>query len=269
MNDRGIPSRGKAIRNIYLAIAGLLLVIYAYLYIFGPLEPSINNVILTGMSPLAAFFSAVFATVVFEEYHPSDQPRKMWLGIMFGTWLWFAAEMIWAFNYITSGNSPAVTSADLGWIGGYPVFTIAIYYQFVLMMPSRRDFVWKLVVAVWALLLTLPAIIVFILGEINFGGYIGYFYPLADLALGVSGFLLVRLLRGSMLTRPWIGMIFFAFSDLFYAASIQSGIYDWSVSNNMLLSLFVDANYVFAYFLIALGFLENWMLIRFGLSPSS
>lgn len=268
MSDRRIASRGSAIRTAYLTVAAFLLAAYVCLYIFVPFEESLNSVILTWMGVAASLFAAVFAAVVYAEYQPSDQPRKMWGGFMLGALLWFAAEVAWAFSYINLGEVPSPSLADLGWLAGYPVFSIAIYYQLVLLQPDRRDFFAKLILIIWAILLIVPGAALLVVGDFHFGNYISYFYPLADLALGVSGLLFVRLLRGSMLARPWVGMIFFAVSDIFYAASVHTGIYDWSVSNNIIISLFVDTNYVFAYFLMALGFLESWVLIRFGLSPS-
>lgn len=265
MSDRPLSPGRTSLRTIFLIAAFVILMVYVYLYLFAPFTEPLNNNILTIISAAASLPAALFAALVFLEYHPLDQPRKMWQGVTIAIWMWFASEIIWAFIYLAFEESPGASLADLGWFLGYPVFSIAIYHQLVLLQPARRALIRNIILAVWAALLVIPLVAVLIVGDFHFGNYVSYFYPLADIALGVAGLWFVRLFRGSMLTRPWLGMIFFSFSDVFYAASVQTGVYDWSASNKMILSLFVDTNYIFAYLLIALGFLENWSLIRFGL----
>jgi hypothetical protein len=77
--------------------------------------------------------------------------------------------------------------------------------------------------------------------------------------------MLIYFFRGGMIGRPWIGMVVFGVSDFFYAWAFQTGIYAWSLENSNLLTLAIDASYLSAYLILWLGFVNHWLLIRYGL----
>jgi hypothetical protein len=155
--------------------------------------------------------------------------------------------------------------ADAGWAVGYIFFAIAIFYQYALILPAQQKRIRNVIYGVSAAVLVLPLLALSVMHIFTLENYVNYFYPVTDLAIGISGLMLVYFFRGGMLTRPWVGMVVFGISDFFYAWAVQAGLYEWSVQNGNLFTLFADSTYLFAYLFLTLGFVHQWVLINYGL----
>ncbi len=102
-----------------------------------------------------------------------------------------------------------------------------------------------------------------------FDAALNSFYPAADLVLALLALWLVNHFTGGAFSRPWLGLLAFAFADLLYAWIEISGLYSWSVDQSNLLSTAADVVYLGAYLLLGLGILSHWVFLKYGLrSPT-
>jgi hypothetical protein len=265
MNQKGHSFNPTLILTACYVFVFILVASYVFIYQVVPFEGAVNDSVLNALITFAALLAAVVSTAVFSHYHPEDHPRKVWLNIAIGCWFWFLSEAIWGVNYFYFEEVPTPSLADVGWAVGYVFFAIAIYYQYILILPSRQKRIRNIIYGVSAAVLVLPLLALSVMHLFTLENYINYLYPTADLAVGISGLTLVYFFRGGMLMRPWIGMVVFGISDFFYAWAVQVGIYEWSVQNGNLFTLFADSSYLFAYLFLTLGFVHHWILINYGL----
>jgi len=245
-------------------IAMALLGSYIYIYQTYPFEGAWNDILLSAITALAAAFAAVVATLAFSHYDKDDQPRIVWKNLLIACWLWFLGEVIWGYYYVTLGEVPP-SIADVSWTLGFVYFTIAIHQQHSLIASSRKLYYRNIAIGAWIVTLLIPLIVIPLLkSEWNLRAYIDFWYPFADLAVGIAGIMLMFTFQGGTLSRPWIGLVVFAFADILYAWAEQSWLYAWSSQNSSLLTLFIDSSYLAAYLILALGFLGHLLLLRYG-----
>jgi hypothetical protein len=243
----------------------LLFASYIFIYQYAPLGDSFNDSALNLITTLASLFVAAFATAIYLHYHPEDRPRRVWNNLMIGSWLWFTAELLWgALDYIY-GEVATPGVPDAFWVGGFVFFTIAFYWQYLLVVPSQQKRIRNIALGAWVLSLVLPLAGFLSAQAFTFADYINYFYPIADFAVGIAGLWLIFIFRGGALVRPWVGLVVFGISDLFYAWAEQTGVYAWSSENSNLLTLAIDSSYLAAYLILGLGFVGHWVLINYGL----
>jgi len=265
MNKKISSIAPASISIAYYILSIILIAGYVYIYQVAPFKGVLNNTILNLLITLAALFAAVISTANFYHYQPEDHPRAVWRNLMLGCWLWFLSETIWDVLYFNLGEVSAPTLADLGWMAGYGFFAAAIYHQYVLILPEMRKRIRNIVYGVSAVVLATPFLVLSTMRVFTLENYVNYFYPLADLSVGIAGLMFIYLFRGGMLMRPWLGMVVFGVSDFLYAWAVQAGIYRWSVDNGNLFTLFADSSYLFAYLFLAFGFMTHWILINYGL----
>jgi hypothetical protein len=248
--------------------AAIILGGYIIVYQYVPFTDPWNDVVLNLLTVLSAATAAIVAWLVFRSYEKDDSPRVIWQYLMIGCWLWFTGELIWAYFASTTGDVP-VGAADWAWISGFICFNISLYYQYSLLLPSKKVFYRNISIAIWIVVLLIPLVIVYLSDTPELRTYIDYFYPFADLAVGIAGILLIFTFRGGALTRPWLGLVIFGITDFLYAWAEQTGIYTLSAEQGNLLSLIIDSSYLAAYLILALGFLSHWVLLRYGIPESS
>lgn len=247
-----------------LLVALILLSGYIIVYQLSPFQPPWNDIFLNVTTAISAAFAAGIATLIFLHYETDDMPRVVWKYLMIGCWLWFAGEVFWAYFAITLGEVP-VGLADWSWVFGFVCFTFALYYQYSLITPIKKDFYRNTAIVSWMVVLLIPLAIAYFSNSLTLRTYIDFFYPAADLAVGIAGVLLIFSFQGGQLMRPWIGLVVFGITDFFFAWAEQAGLYSWSSENNNLLTLTIDASYLAAYLILALGFLGQWVLLRYGI----
>jgi len=249
----------------YYLFSVVLIAGYVFIYQSAPFEGILNDTVLNILIALASLLAAVVSTANFRHYQPEDQPRTMWRYIMLASWSWFLSEVVWDVLYFKVVEVPTPNVADIGWIAGYVFFAVAIYYQYVLILPSMQNRIRNIIYGVLSLVVAMPFLALSIMGDFTLENYINYFYPFFDLSIVVAGVIVIYFFQGGMLMRPWLGMIVFAVADFLYAWAIQTGIYSWSVDTGNSLTLIADSSYLFAYLILALGFISHWILIKFGL----
>lgn len=239
----------------YSFVSVLLLVAYVYIYQYAPLPNSLNDIFLGWTTPFIALVVAAIATLIYFYYYPGDVPRNVWLYLAMGCWFWFVAEVLWVII-----DQP-ISIADALWVCGFVCFTIAFYYQYSIVFPTKKRRIISIAIGAWALAVILPLAVLLVTGTFTFASYINYYYPVADLFVGAAGIALMFVFQGGALLRPWLGLVVFGASDLFYAWAEQTGLYETSD----MLTLAIDSTYVAAYMLLGFGFIGHWILINYGL----
>lgn len=250
---------------VYGFVAALLFAVNLYIYQFAPFEGSLNDTILNAIITLSALMAAVVATAILFHYDPGDYPYRIWLYMMLACWSWFLAELVWAVMAFVFVEVPAPDIPDVGWVSGNAFFTIALYHQYVTIFPAQKKRIIAIACGVWALAIFVPLMGLLVTHTFTAESYINYYYPIADLALGIAGVSLMFVFRGGALMRPWVGLFFFGISDLFYAWALQTGLYEWSAQNSDALTIAIDSMYLAAYFIFGIGLIGHWALINYGL----
>ena len=204
------------------------------------------------------------ATLNLSYYEKDESPRKVWKNLTIACWLWCAGEVFWGIYILILGEAP-MGIFDVCWMVGFIFFTLALYDQYSMVAPSKKILHRNVAIGAWIVALLLPLPVVFFTSNPTFKTYLDYFYPFADLAVGIVGSLLIFTFRGGAMMRPWLGLVVFGITDFLYAWAEQTGVYAWSVENGNLLSLIVDSSYLAAYLILALGFIAQWTLLRYGI----
>jgi len=93
---------------------------------------------------------------------------------------------------------------------------------------------------------------------ITYKTFVDLFYPVCALVVAGLALLLVLLLDGGLLSRPWVviatACFFVALSNLLYAFAFSQGLYQVNPAGGLdVLSYLVDLSYSAAYVLMALG----------------
>jgi len=263
MNEKGNGSKRATLIIAYF-LAVIFLAGYIVVYQYVPFADPWNDIILNFLTALSAASAAGIASLIFFYYDKDDMPRIIWKYLMIACWLWFVGEAIWGYFAVTFGEVP-VGVVDWSWILGFIFFTLALYNQYSLLSPEKKDFYRNIAIAAWIVVLLIPLVFMYFSGSPDVKTYIDYFYPFADLAVGIAGILLIYTFQGGQLMRPWVGLVVFGITDFLYAWAEQTGVYAWSSEQGNLLTLAIDASYLAAYLILALGFLAHWVLLRYGI----
>jgi hypothetical protein len=256
------PKRMSLSHAYFFSVA--LLIGYIAIYQLAPFAEPWDTIILNIVTALAAGFAAVVATLNLSYYEKDEVPHKVWKSLMIACWLWFAGEVFWGLYVLILGEA-LVGIFDVCWTVGFIFFTLALYYQYSIVAPSKKVFHRNVAIGAWIVVLLLPFPIMFFTSNPTFKTYVDIFYSAADLAVGIAGSLLIFTFQGGAMMRPWLGLVVFGVTDFLYAWAEQTGLYAWSVENGNLLSLIVDSSYLAAYLILALGFIAHWTLLRYGI----
>lgn len=244
-----------------------LLAGYITVYQASPFQPPWNDIVLNTLTALSAAFAAILASIIFFHYEKDDMPRIVWKNMMIACWLWFLGEVFWGYFAVTLGEIPSGI-VDWTWVIGFVYFTLALYYQYSLIEPFRKNYFRNIAVGAWIVVLLIPLGDTYFTNSLDPRTYFDFFYPFADLAVGIAGMLLIYKFQGGQLMSPWIGLVVFGITDFFYAWAEQAGVYAWSSENSNLLTLAIDSSYLAAYLILAIGFLGHWILIRYGIQEA-
>lgn len=261
------------IRGVAKIVAVIFILLYAAIYVNPPFSEFWNNVITNLLLVIPAALTAAVATMVWSHYDQTDVPRRIWLYFVIGLWLWVIAEITWGYLNVTQGEVEEGL-ADVFWVGAYFFFAPALFVQYhLLAQPSKRDLLKLTSIAV-PVFLALYILVYFLLitrggSETGFGTAVNAFYPVADLFLALVAIWLIRHFSGGAFARPWLGLLAFSFTDIFYAWIESSGIYSWTVDNANLWTAIFDTAYVGAYLVLGLGILSQWAFLKYGLRSST
>jgi hypothetical protein len=147
-------------------------------------------------------------------------------------------------------------------------------FQYRILAHPNRPELWTRVLLATLLLLTLNLLIYRLITSIEgapnqFDAALNSFYPAADLLLVLVAIWLASHFIGGAFSRPWLGLLAFAFADLLYAWAEISGAYSWGINQANLLSTVTDVAYFSAYVVLGLGILSQWVFLKYGLRSSA
>jgi hypothetical protein len=262
------------IRGIAKIVAVLFILGYAVLYSTEPFSETWNVILINAFLVVASSVTAYIATMIWARYDQSDAPRRVWGNFAIGLWLWAAAELTWGYLNVTQGEVPEGIS-DVFWVAAYFFFGQALLLQYrILAHPNKSELWTRIVVAILSLLmLNLLIYRLFISTGASpnpFDAALNSFYPAADLLLVLVAIWLASHFMGGAFSRPWLGLLAFAFADLLYAWAEISGVYAWGINQANLLSTSTDIAYFAAYVVLGLGVLSQWVFLKYGLySPTA
>jgi hypothetical protein len=188
---------------------------------------------------------------------------------MAGLWLWVAAEISWGVINMLH-DQVALGWPDVFWITAYGVLGLALYSQYqALFNPSVPKLINRTIISVLFVIgftLLVSSLFTSAAGtEHRLNAVVNSFYPVADMLLAVIALKLARNFGGGAFSRPWMGLIVFAISDLLYAWLEISGMYTWSVVEGNFYSTIADVSYVIAYLVMGLALLYHWLFLKYGM----
>jgi hypothetical protein len=266
----GLPpaQRSTLYFRLIVGAAILLVLVYAYIYIFEPFPSPGSNLASNLLTVFSSLASAVAATMVWAFYDKADAPRHIWDRFSVSLWLWFVAEVIWAFLNMRYGEVN-IGLADFFWVLAYGFMFGALIQQLKILSFENSETTRKRMAWMGVPFTLLTVLLVLIL--INFFYPLGFittlvngFYPLGDLLIGLLALWLVRSFQGGIFVRPWVSLILFAVTDFLYFVLEYSGAYSWGVENANPLSAMSDILYFAAYLAISVGIFGLWLSLRYS-----
>ena len=255
------PQRALAIALVVIVVNALLYLQPVYLLVGADIALFINN--LTNV--VTVLLSVWLAYHLFRSFHHRESQRLIWGSLLAGLVLWMIAEMTWDTYQLLRGiEGPAASPADIAWTLGYlaVICGLVLSLRAFRMRPSRP---WQFaVLAVFGIFVALAIIYLIIpaLGQaqagFSYNTFVSVVYPVCDLVMACLALVLVLVLKGGLLSRPWtaiaLGCFFAATSNLLYAFALSQGIFQVDPAAGLnLISYLVDTSYTFAYVMTALG----------------
>jgi len=233
---------------------------YAVVYQLEPFREWVNDLLTNLITNLAALVCALLATGIVFCFEPGEPPRRVWIWYATALWMWMVAEVIWSIYNLLFGEVPAFSAPDFLWMAAYLFFALALSRQFGLILFDRSQRPLKVGLAILSAVGLIPGFITVFTGG-GLGEFAGYFYPIADFAMGLAALILFISFRGGILAWPWISLLGFTLSDSLYTWAVTNDAYGWTTGGG-LLSLLIDLTYVFAYLLLAWGLLTQYRVLR-------
>ena len=253
---------GNRYRFPILFLFLLMTVFFAWTFAETPFPETINSLILNGGTTLSACIAAFIFSLIPLNFQKDEPPRVIWSSFALCLWLWTIAEAVWGYLYMRDGQVDVFTVADIFWLLGYFALTVSLARQFRLVLFARRETVIWVAIGMWlGLLLSITLILLVIQSDTPLEDFFSYFYLLADTLVGLLAIYLVYAFRGRALAIPWLTISSFVLSDFIYIRLTETGVYDY-VMSGISIALLADTLYVLAYFLVAWGGLEQYLLLR-------
>lgn len=254
--------------RIYAIVVFLFItILYAWTYASSPFSETTNSIILNSTTTLSALIVALILTRITFYFHRGEPPRVIWSTFAICMWLWTIAEGIWGYIYITGGEVPAFSLADVLWILGYFALTVSLARQFQLVFFQKYTIIWAVLGAWLAILVGIETILLATHSQAPFEDFFRYFYVFADSMVGLSALYLVYAFRGRALAIPWLTISSFVVTDILYIRLTETGVYDY-VMSGVSIALLSDTLYVVAYLIVAWGVFEQYLLLRLSTDHS-
>jgi hypothetical protein len=257
-------------------IAAVILIAFVYVYHFEPLSgrisPYWNEKLYDVLILIPAVAAALFGTLLTRQFTSDEPPHRIWLVFTIGWWWWVAGELSgFVYDEIYPVEYPEITFIDLCWLMGYFFFGLALYYQFRLIycaQKKRRSMPYLVLIGIGLAVtfgLTKLATTAGLGEGISWLAlYIAVLYPVCDLTEGVAAVWLSFLFGRGIWGRPWWGLIAFAIADGINIFFWIGGGDQMSDRAYYILDTFSNTVYVMGYCLVAIAFLANYNLIRYG-----
>jgi len=255
------PKKALTIALVVIVLNALLYLQPVYLFVGADIALFTNN--LTNV--VTALLSVWLAYRLFRSFHHRESQRLIWGSLLAGLGLWMIAEITWDTYQLMRGiDGPAASPADIAWTLGYlaVICGLVLSLRAFRMRPTKP---WQLAaLAVFGVFVVLAVVYLIIpaLVQAQAGSpylvFVTVVYPLCDLVMAGLALVLVLVLEGGLLSRPWtaiaLGCFFAAVSNLLYAFALSHGIFQVDPAAGLnLISYLVDTSYTFAYVMTALG----------------
>lgn len=242
---------------VYSAIVfvGLILAGYVYIYQAQPFPLPSNDYIIYFAFPFGALFPAIAVTAVLLSYQKDDKPYEIWQFLAIGLWVWVFAETIFAYLEVVLDDTPPPGLAEVCWLLGYGLIAFSLYKQYQL-ITKEKIAAWKPIAISLGVILLSPLLLFIFEIPFSLKDFIAYLYPLVDFAICIAALRLYILFGGGRLSRPWVGLFVLGIADAISA---------WQTATNVEGGqVFSTTIYLAAYFILAIGFLRQYLLLHFG-----
>ena len=129
-----MPSLNRQTRALVAIAAGsFLAIVLAYL-----LTPAARRALVADVSWTWAMVYAIACCAVAARHHPSSDQRRAWVWIGAGCGLFLAGRLVWTYyEVVLSATPPYPSLADVGFLGAYVCFLVAVT-KLVGAEPRRR-----------------------------------------------------------------------------------------------------------------------------------
>jgi hypothetical protein len=222
--------------------------------------------VINGLTNIAAASISIWMGFrLWQSTKRGDSQRAIWGSLTAGLIIWAIAEITWDLYQLLQGiKQPTTSLADIAWILGY----LAVIVGLILRLRTFRMRLtkpWQFALLTGFGLLAILAVIFIIIPIMNkpqsgfsYDKFIGLFYAVFDLVMAFLALLLVMVLQGGLLSKPWaaiaLGCFCVATSNLLYAFALSHGIFQVNPAGGLdLLSYSIVISYTCAYVLMALG----------------
>ncbi len=211
--------------------------------------------------PFMALIGAIVAFVIGRSFGAGEILRAIWIGIALGLLLWAFGEGLWAYFELSTGEVPDLSIADAVWLLGYIPFLAALLlrYRSLQVTPERGTLITIVVVFVALMVVLIVFVVTPIVTDTSMSvleRIIYVIYPIMDFSLTMIALLVLLILLGGQLSRPWIfvasGLLLLGIADLIYAVASWQGLYETGEAVN-LISALSDIPYYFSYVIISFG----------------
>jgi hypothetical protein len=258
-----------------LLTGGLLILLYALLYLYAPFSPSLNDLVINGLIALAAAAAAYLSLRVWASFAGDEAPRRIWGNFALALCMWTAGEVVWAYYAFTAQSVPPLSAADFFYTGAFIFFARAFVHQYQVLNPSAARSI-----ASRTLWICLGVLGVSLLAALLFSRlwpgpqasvleiFPTVFYPFGDLVLAAAALQLRRIFGRGQWGRVWLALLVFTAADAVYAVLLLTGWYSFAVDQASWTSFAADTLYFSAYILLAAACFSQWALLRFGPSSS-
>jgi hypothetical protein len=214
-------------------------------------EPAVTAIYNLG-SVLLAAMGTVLSILLAYSYKPREVLRRIWLLLGAGLLLWTIGEIVYARYVLVLHQDPWPSEADIFYIAGYLPLFIGLILRFRSLgtIPERERvlpivLIFVVLVALVGYFIFYPIVIDTELSSSE--RMISVLYPLGDLLLALGAVMILLVLTGGTLSRPWIyivaGFCINALSDLGYTY------FEWQEMSTTV----ADVIYIISYVVIVFG----------------
>jgi hypothetical protein len=213
-------NRDSNIMMFVLLGSAVLMAITAYWNWFAPEADYWPQLVGDIITILPAVGAAIAGALLVRQFERGEKPRAIWFWFALGWWAWVVGEIVSLSYDVFSIPYGDLSVYDIFWVAGYLCFGLSLFFQYRSIYSDQKQFgLWYFgAVVVFILLATLGFTEWALVGGLGegisfFALYLAVFYPVCDLAAGVTAVWLAFLFGRGTWGRPWWSLIVFAIAD--------------------------------------------------------
>ena len=280
MNNLNRSNSGVSpVQKLWIAVLAsvILLILIVWVFYFEPfsqfLSPFWNNNLVDILILIPAVGAAMAGTLVMRQFEKNETPYRVWRAFTIGLWFWVAGEVsgiVYDAIYWDS-TYPDFRLVDIFWLFGYFFLGLSLYYQLRLVYGAQNRKGRRLYLGLVALALLVTAGLTNMAARSGLGAgsawiilFISVLYPVFDLTEGAIAIWLSLLFRRGQWSRPWWGLILFAWADSINTFYWLGGYDRIPVSVQDALDFISLVAYPTSYMVAGLALLSNYFILRYG-----